>query len=116
MRYIGRNLIASLDTEQYYGLKSVLCLCPMKDSKYDLRYLLALINSKLMTYYYRKLMGENIYPRINLSYVKKFPIKQLRSRDQKLVISNVDKILDLNKELEELNKRMEKNQEYISDS
>ncbi|MFQ6084403.1 MAG: N-6 DNA methylase [Candidatus Aminicenantia bacterium] len=108
MRYIGRKLIATLDKEQYYGLKSVLCLCPLKDSKYDLRYLLGLINSKLMTYYYKKLMGENIYPRINLSYVKKFPIKQVRLEDQKPVISKVDKILDLSEKLNELNKEMEK--------
>jgi len=96
MRYIGKDLIATLDTEQYYTQKSVICFIPRKENIFDLRYILAVLNSDLMQFYYLKQMGQNIYPRINLSYVKSFPIKKISKNDEKEIINLLNKILKEN--------------------
>lgn len=93
MRYIGKELIASLDLNQFYAQKSVICFIPRENNKFDLRYLLAVLNSNLMQFYYLKQMGKNIYPRINLSYVEQFPIKQISKDKEKEIVKLVDRIL-----------------------
>jgi len=100
MRYIGKRLICAFDNQQYYTQKSVLCLIP-KNEKINLNYIMAIINSKLMNWYYLKLMGENIYPRINLNYVLKFPIKNITQNEMRKINSVVVKICKMNKKLKQ---------------
>ena len=91
MRYIGKKLIGAIDNKKHYAQKSVLCLIPKKENT-DLKYILAIINSELMNWHYLKSMGENAYPRINLNYVLKFPIKNAKQKQKKEINSIVDKI------------------------
>jgi len=108
MRYIGKKLIGAFDNKQFYTQKSVLCLIPKKDM--DLRYILAIINSDLMNWYYLKLMGKNLYPRINLNYVLNFPIKEASQKERSEVIKIVNKIdsLEGKKEKKEFIKELNK--------
>ena len=59
-----------------------------------------------MQFYYLKQMGKNIYPRINLSYVEKFPIKDISKEQEKRIIKLVNDILNENK-IETKNKLIE---------
>jgi len=105
MRYIGKRIIGAFDNQGYYLQKSAISLIPKREDV-DLRFILAILNSKLINWYYLKLMGENVYPRINLNYVLNFPIKNTDNKTKTEVIKLVEKITnekdkgDLIKELD----------------
>jgi len=52
-RFIGRRLVFAMDTEGRYSLNNVNALIP-EDPSLEPEYLLALLNSRLMQYYYEK--------------------------------------------------------------
>lgn len=106
MRYIGKSIIGALDNNGYYLQKSAISLIPKKEDV-DLRFILAILNSKLMNWYYIKLMGENIYPRINLNYVLNFPIKDVDSKTKTEIIKLVEKIIN-EKDKKDLIKELDK--------
>lgn len=93
MRYIGKKIIGAFDNQGYYLQKSAIGLIPKREDV-DLKFILAILNSKLINWYYLKLMGENIYPRINLNYVLKFPIKNVDNKTKTEIIKLVDKIIN----------------------
>lgn len=99
MRYIGKNIMGAFDNKGYYLQKSAISLIPKREDV-DLRFILAIINSNLINWYYIKLMGKNIYPRINLNYVLKFPIKNVDKKIKQEIINLVDKILNLNDKID----------------
>ncbi len=68
--------------------------------EYDLKYLLAIINSKLIRYFLKANSRSKIdsYP----DDWKKIPIKILSSKEQQPIIKLVDKMLSLNKKLSEM--------------
>ena len=53
MRYIGKSIIGAFDNKGYYLQKSAIALIPKKED-IDLRFILAIINSNLMNWYYIK--------------------------------------------------------------
>lgn len=102
MRYIGTKIICAYDNEQYYAQKSVIIIFPKTNSKIKIKYLLAILNSKLFQFLYDKKVGDEPYPRINLSYILKLPIKLVSDSEQDKVIQIVDKIMAINKRLEKI--------------
>ena len=120
------GLVSSLDTEKYYTDDS-LCCCILKYSlaglkqpffrkhkikiarsdielsrKYDLSYVLGLLNSKLVNFYFRKMLSYdlNVYP----ESIEQLPIKNINFDDAKEkkiykdIVDSVNKILKLNAE------------------
>ena len=65
-------------------------------------YLLCLLNSLLIQYYYisKFVANTNIFPKIRIAQVKQIPIKKISKQDQQPFIQKADKMLDLNKELQ----------------
>ncbi len=116
MKYIGNKLIATLDNEKHYALKSVVMLYT-KSNEFSIKYLLTLINSKLLQYIYDSKLGEH-YPRVNLSYVKSLPIRKISPEQQKSFIKLADRMLDLNKQLqqEKSDSKRERLQQQIKDT
>jgi type I restriction-modification system DNA methylase subunit len=100
LRQTGDSLIAVLDDENYLTMKNTHIILPRgKDS--DLNYCLALINSKLMTYYFRTLNPEKgeALAEVKAEYVKQLPIKKSGAEQQKRLVILVDKMISLNKRL-----------------
>ncbi len=102
MRYIGTKIICAYDNEQYYAQKSVIIIFPKVNSKIKIKYLLAILNSKIFQFLYDKKVGDEPYPRINLSYILKLPIKLVSDSEQDKIIQIVDKIMELNKRLDKV--------------
>jgi type I restriction-modification system DNA methylase subunit len=102
IRKTGINIIACLDIEKHYTEQTIYNLTPKKEG-FDLKYVLAILNSKLINFYYRKKLITNIksFPYIKGIHIAKFPIK-LNNIKQKEIIKLVDKILYLNKRLNEI--------------
>ena len=105
IRKTGINIIACLDIEKHYTEQTIYNLTPKKEG-FDLKYVLAILNSKLINFYYRKKLITNIksFPYIKGIHIAKFPIK-LNNIKQKEIIKLVDKMLSLNKRLNEIGEK-----------
>jgi tRNA1(Val) A37 N6-methylase TrmN6 len=92
-RFVGKGIIGFYDD---YGLyyEHTLHSTFVTDERVKPKYLLALYNSKLINYYYKKSnsKGGNIFPQVRISSVEKLPIKLTDSKTQKKIISLVEMI------------------------
>jgi len=83
-------------------VKNIAAVIIQKDINFSIKYLLGLINSKLMTYYINEQSpksGNKTYPSFNSKLIKSIPIKNISSDEQKVLINKVDNILDLTNQL-----------------
>ncbi len=103
------KLTATFTKELMYGNYSLFNLYDKENNAKILKFLLGLINSKLLTYYAIKknivLISPGKTPQIRSGQrgpigLKQLPIVKTDSEQQKTIISLVDKMLELNKELQ----------------
>lgn len=102
---IAKCLTATYDEEKFYCLDT-LYVGLLKDINYDLKYILALLNSRLMDFYYRAAF-ETIhiggdYLEYRTRYLDTLPIKPAPATTQEELVELVDEILTINKELPRL--------------
>ncbi len=73
----------------------------VKDSHLSLKYLLAIINSKLNTYFFSKFLStdtlQGTYSSIYPEDIREIPIKEINKNEQEPYIIQVDKILESKK-------------------
>jgi hypothetical protein len=96
----GSNpLTATLDTNKYKTFASVnnLLLKPIFDDCYE--YILALLNSKILNWYYANKFSNNSMLTVNISktFLSHLPIPVIPFADQKPIIALVNKILSAKK-------------------
>jgi len=115
---MSKFLECYLDDGKYLAGKSTTIV--MSD-KINLKVLLAILNSKLMTFCYKNLFKSlslsGGYMRIGTPQIRELPIKKATEKQEKDIIELVDKILELNKELqrvEELSDKGKRLQEEIN--
>lgn len=91
LRQTASNLIATYVEEPFYCIDSVHSLIS-KNKDYDLKYVLAILNSKLGNYLYDLIISENgkVFAQVKLTFLRKLPIKKFNN--QKLLIDLVDEI------------------------
>ena len=96
---LKRRLVVSYDNQQYYVLQNMNNIIMDNSKGYSVKYLLGILNSKLINYWFRKLFLD-----INIKrfYLKEIPIKKANKSEQEELVKEVDKILLLNKKLSEL--------------
>ena len=91
-----RNL--SLTSQSFYNLR----ICQSPIIEFNNLYLLGIINSKLLSYYFIKLFGsyKKLFPRILIEKIKDFPIEVPENNNKKelasKIIKKVEILLDLN--------------------
>ncbi|MBQ8677551.1 MAG: N-6 DNA methylase [Alphaproteobacteria bacterium] len=102
-RQIGSKIIATLDSNNMY-YEHTLHSTYITDDNYDIKYILALYNSKLFAYYYptKNSKGGKTFPQIRLNLLGNLPIKPVSPKQQQPFINLVDTMLAKNKELQEL--------------
>lgn len=103
-RRVGDKLIATLDTEQLYALNTLIVMNRKPDVSLDIRYLLGLFNSRLMNFFYTKYLKstKKVFSEIQTRQVKNLPVKVPDRKKEALVVERVDRMLALNKRLNEL--------------
>lgn len=98
-----KELECYLDDGHYLAGKSTTIIT---QSKVNMKVLLAILNSKLMTYVYKELYKSlslaGGYIRVGTPQIKNLPIKIPSEAQQKLILSTVDKIISLNIRLTEI--------------
>ena len=103
IRQTGDSLVAAIDSNRYLCLNNMHVLVP-KEKEVDLFFLLAVINSNLLNWYYHTLnpeVGEAL-AEVKKTNVAKLPIKLLPSTVKNLndkIVSLVISMLDLHKKL-----------------
>ena len=94
LRQTSADIIATYIEEPFYCIDSVHSLIK-KSGGADLKYVIAILNSKLGNYLYNLLIteGGKVFAQVKLTFLRKIPIKYASDKDQKPFIAIVDKIL-----------------------
>jgi predicted RNA methylase len=100
VRQTSDTLIATLDINKFICLKNLHVITSIENSKFDLKYILSLINSKLLDFYHYLLNPEKgeALAEIKKINLEKLPIKLISKEFQQPFIEKVDQILALKQE------------------
>lgn len=103
IRQTSDSLICHLDTLKMVNLNNVYNV-GSKDTKFSLKFLLAILNSKFMNKYYQSISQEKgrVFAEVKKTYLEKLPIKEISLSEQQPFIQLADKMLELNQELHTL--------------
>lgn len=98
-QHVSGNITATLDTEQNYFLQTINSTTSI-DKDFKNKYLLTLLNSKLMNFYYSSIfnLGAEFTTAVAIENLDELPIKIIPLEQQKPFIEKADLMLKLNKE------------------
>ena len=96
LRRVGNNIIATLDLNNFIWLNTIYFL-KVIDEKYNIHYILWLLNSKLISYWFINVfvLTDKLFPYIRKSQLNYIPIKPFSTKIQKLFIKIIDRILSI---------------------
>jgi adenine-specific DNA-methyltransferase len=120
-RRVGDRIIAALDTERHYALNTLVVVTP-KVEQVNLKFILTLLNSKLLNWYYMLFLKstKKVFSEIQARQIKQLPVRQINfdsPTDKALhdsLVSLADKVLDLNKRLASFGDATSKEKDEIS--
>lgn len=104
-------LISTYSEELYLYNRSNIAIIEKEKSEVSLKYILAVLNSSLLSYYFVKNTAKSVrklFPKIILNDLRKFPIKKISLSDQQPFIEKADLMLSLNKDLQEVSLKFSK--------
>lgn len=105
------NLEAALDNKGVYPINTTYCIVP-NDKDASLKYILGIINSKLLSFYARKKYVETAlrggYIELRVFQIEELPVVKTNKKEQEIIIDLVDKIISFNKELQETSENSDK--------
>jgi len=99
----GCYLFCTYTEEEYYNTPSIINIIQKKKYLY-LKYLLAILNSKMMGWYHNctsPKAKKGLFPKILVNDVRNLPFKNISKKAQQPFIKKADQMLALNKELQE---------------
>lgn len=94
-------IVSTYIEEIYLNNRSIINIL-QKDNKLELKYLLLILNSKLMAFYHlnKSVKAQrDLFPKITLNDLRRFPIKISSNKEQNKFITLADKIITTKKEL-----------------
>ena len=82
----------------------------LKDSRFSLKYILAILNSQLIKSYWLSKYNDNkdLFPKIKGYQLKQLPIKEISLENQQPFIEKANLMLSLNKELQEISEKFQR--------
>ncbi|MBE9089765.1 N-6 DNA methylase [Microcystis aeruginosa LEGE 11464] len=95
-----QSIIATYTEEIYLFNMSNIAILEKENLEISLKYILGLLNSKLISYYFIKNTAKSVrqmFPKLILEDLRKFPIKKIGTVEQQPFISIVDQILETKK-------------------
>jgi len=117
LREIASNIECCYDDEKYYTLNKVYSVQNLNDQKYSIKYILALLNSKILSFYFRnKFEGAHVrggFLQFKKIYTSQIPIYKINVFDKKEkakhdeLVKLADKIIALNKEIQKIDPIMD---------
>ncbi|MCG8753066.1 N-6 DNA methylase, partial [Tenacibaculum finnmarkense] len=95
------SIIATFNDKLYLYNRSNIGIIKRPEKNISLKYIVAILNSKLIAYYFVKNTAKSVrkmFPKIILNDLRKFPIKEISEKEQILFINKADYILNLNED------------------
>jgi len=110
MRQTSDKLILTYDNNQFYTIDSLFIIYPLNVTL-NLKYVLTLLNSKLLNRQYQKINPEagRVFAQVKIDYVNELPIHLLNSSQQQPFIEKADQMLSLNKDLQDAKGKLQRN-------
>jgi tRNA1(Val) A37 N6-methylase TrmN6 len=105
------SIISTYDNSLYLYNRSNIGILAREETNISLKYVISIINSKLMAYYFMKNTAKSVrkmFPKIILNDLRKFPIKKLSITSQQYFIDKAEQMLVLNEKLLELSLKFER--------
>lgn len=99
-------IISTFSNSIYLFNMSNIAIIEKENSEVSLKYILAVLNSKLMSYYFLKNTAKSVrkmFPKIILNDLRKFPIKKISAENQIPFITLAESILNSSETLNNLN-------------
>lgn len=98
IRETGSSLTVVYENDKLYSNRSLYSI-KIKDSRYEVKYVLACLNSKACQYYYSsKFKSETeLFPKIRIKQARTLPIPAATPEKQQTIINLVNGILDIKK-------------------
>jgi adenine-specific DNA-methyltransferase len=105
LRRTGDSLVACYDDQSFYHLDNIHSIVS-KGSVEQLKFILAIINSKLMNHYYKLISLESgrVMAQLDIETIEQLPIKQATKEQQSEIVNLVNEMLALNKKRSAANK------------
>lgn len=115
IRETGKRITLVYDDSGLLNLRTLYNIINRNGSKIKLKFLLGILNSKLIEYYYitKFKASTDVFPKIRIGQVKELPIKIEPEQTQQKLIDLVDKIISLNKELDKTTSETNKKDRII---
>ena len=104
------KLFACYTEEEFYNTPSLINVINEKDIL-ELKYILTIINSKLLGWYHNKTSpkaNKGLFPKILVNDVRNLPLVNIPLEKQQPFIEKADKMLSLNKELQDLSQKFQR--------
>ncbi len=92
---VAKNIIAYYDEDKYLSTDT-LSIMFRKNDKFDLKFIIAILNSKFMNWYFKCIFPEGLHIKIN--QLQQVPIPNIKLAEQRLLIDLAIKMIDMNKE------------------
>ncbi|MDG6945956.1 MAG: N-6 DNA methylase [Nitrososphaerota archaeon] len=98
-----RPLKAAYDNEKYYDKESINNII-LGDKRFNAKYILALMNSKLFSWYYASKFSLESTLTVNVSkaYLEQLPVRVVSDDAQKKIVIMTERMLELHKRLKEV--------------
>ena len=98
-----------IDNDQYFTLDTVHNGILKRDN-FDIKYVMLLLNSKFLRFIYENMINESgkLFAQVKIIYIDELPIKEISLEAQKPFIKKADKMLFLNKNLQELSQKFQR--------
>jgi hypothetical protein len=104
VRRTGDRILATLDEQQFYASNNLFCLLLTDDTEHDLRYVLALLNSSLMTAAFRLEVPrvDRLFSELKITHIDGFPFAPIDFSDpadvaaHDALVERAQRMLDLN--------------------
>lgn len=109
--HFPKCLIATYSEEVYLFNMSNIAIVEKVNSEISLKYITAVLNSKLLSYYFVKNTAKSVrklFPKIILNDLRKFPIKNISKEAQQPFIEKATIMLSLNKDLQEQSQKLQR--------
>jgi len=109
LRQTGAFPICMIDNEQYFTLDTVHNGI-LKQENFDIKYVMLLLNSKFLKFIYENMINENgkLFAQVKIIYIDELPIKEISLEAQQPFIEKADKMLSLNKDLQEKSQKFQR--------
>ena len=102
------SIISTYSEDLYLYNRSNIAIIKREELDISLKYVVAILNSQLMAYYFVKNTAKSVrkmFPKIILNDLRKFPFKELLETEQQPFVNKADTILNLNEGLQNVSSK-----------